>query len=90
MKGAMYLCLAMILSFLFYAFLAYLAFRLVFNFIIPLYRTTRQVKRGFRDMQERMRPPNQQQQQQQRSSQSQAQPQPKSNAGDYIEFEEIK
>jgi hypothetical protein len=77
----------MFLRFLFYAFLFYLAYKVLFGLIIPLYRTTRQVKRGIRQMQEHMR--------------SQAGPYPEEpvqqkvkadpgKGGDYIEFEEIK
>ena len=76
------------ISLLFYGFLIYLLYRLVFHFIIPIYRTTRQVKRSFRDMHEQMR--------QHTDAQTTA---PKENvnkkpsgakAGDYIDFEEIK
>ena len=45
----------MILSFLFYVFVFYLGYKLLFEFILPLVRTTRQVRRGFRDMNQRMR-----------------------------------
>ncbi|HUC82311.1 MAG TPA: hypothetical protein VMR70_15505 [Flavisolibacter sp.] len=78
----------MILSFLFFAFLAYLLFRLVFDFVLPIYRTTRKVKRTFREMNERMnaqqntRPP---QPQQEKSNSNQ-----KSTLGEYIDFEEVK
>ena len=78
----------MILSVLFYAFLAYLLYRLVFSFIIPIYRTTKQVKKGFRDMQEQMRQHTGPQEQPAQNSQS-----AKSNTtkvGDYIDFEEVK
>jgi len=75
----------MILRFLFYAFLIYLAFKLVFNFILPVYRTARQVKRGFREMQERM---NGVQQQDPQQNVSKTEEKPK--AGEYIEFEEVK
>jgi hypothetical protein len=82
----------MILSFLFYTFLAYLLFRLVFNFVIPVYKTTKRVKKTFREMREQM------------NSQgngyhtNNAQPQPekkpnsnkKSTLGEYIDFEEMK
>lgn len=71
----------MILSFLFYAFLVYVLIKLVVNFIIPVYKTTKQVKKSFRNMQERM----QEQQQQQPSSSQKQQP-----LGDYIDFEEVK
>jgi len=82
----------MILSFLFYAILTYLAYRLVFGFIIPVYRTTKKVKRGFRDMQERMQ--EQARQYQQYPGQQQPASGPSSSGtpgkGDYIDFEEIK
>jgi len=79
----------MILSFLFFTFVAYLIFKLVFDFIIPVYKTTRQVKQKFRDMNEQMRG-----QQGQQASQNN---QPKNNTdskkstlGEYIDFEEVK
>lgn len=77
------------LQFLLYAFIAYILYNLIFKFIIPVYRTTRQIKRGFRDMQEKMNShmggqnpfgPTQPQQP--------TQQQPKK--GDYIDFEEVK
>jgi hypothetical protein len=84
----------MIFSILFYGFLIYLLYRLVFNFIIPIYRTTKQVKKGFREMHERM---NQQQQQNQHNGadtqsnhQSTSKKPDSSQVGEYIDFEEIK
>ena len=78
----------MILSFLFFSFLGYLLFRLVFNFILPVYRTTRKVKRTFREMNERMN------QQKATAAAPQQEPQPsntsKSPLGEYIDFEEVK
>ncbi|MCU7550697.1 DUF4834 family protein [Chitinophagaceae bacterium LB-8] len=83
-----------VFSILFYGFLIYLLYRLVFNFIIPIYRTTRQVKKSFRAMHEQM---NQHQHQQQgNGSDTQTQQQNKGkdlntdNVGEYIDFEEIK
>jgi hypothetical protein len=63
-------------------------YKLVFDFIIPVYRTTRQVKKGFREMNERMRQHTEGFQQQNTSI-------PKSKTEknppeDYIEFEEVK
>lgn len=77
----------MILSFLFYAFLAYLVYRVVFDFAIPVYKTTRKVKQTFREMNERMN-----QQNRQASSQNAAEEPAtkKSPLGDYIDFEEVK
>jgi hypothetical protein len=81
----------MILRFLFYAFLIYLLYKLVFHFIIPVYRTTRQVKRGFKEMQERMHqhgagtayPP-------QAGTVQQTTSTGKKGNEDYLDFEEVK
>jgi hypothetical protein len=75
------------MRFLFYLFLAYILYQLVFKFIIPIYRTTRQVKKGFREMQERMN--DQAQGQPPFGSQAQPRTEEKGSLGDYIEFEEI-
>lgn len=75
------------MKYVFYLFLAYILYQLVFKFIIPIYRTTRQVKKGFREMQERMN--DQMQAQPPYGSQSQARNEEKGSLGDYIEFEEI-
>jgi len=76
------------ITYLFYFFLAYLLYQLVFKFILPIYRTTKQVKRGFRDMQERMNG-------HVKTNGSEKPPDPSKNshtkkAGDYIDFEEVK
>jgi hypothetical protein len=42
------------LAVLFYILLGYLVFRFVFGFLVPIIRTTRQVKRSFREMNARM------------------------------------
>ena len=80
-----------ILRFLFYAFLFYIAFRLVFDFILPVYRTTKRIRKGFREMQDQI------------NQHSAPYPQqgnyvaPGQNPGthkgasdDYIDFEEVK
>ncbi|HEX2532866.1 MAG TPA: hypothetical protein VHK69_03965 [Chitinophagaceae bacterium] len=77
-----------VFTFLVYVFLAYMAYRLVFGFILPVYRTTRRVKRTFREMQDRM-------QEQQARQQSAARPEQPAQGkmeglGDYIDFEEVK
>ena len=85
----------MILSLLLYAFLAYMLYRLVFGFIIPIVRTTRRVKKSFRSMQEQMAA-QQRQQAGAYNSYTQQQQHPaavKATRGDdedYIEFEEVK
>ncbi|WP_346316935.1 hypothetical protein [Chitinophaga sp. YIM B06452] len=80
------------LKLLFYIFLGWLLYKLVFDFFIPVYRGTKQVRRQVRDMQDAMRQQYEQQQQQQ--GPQQAPPRPaepiKRDKGDYIDFEEIK
>jgi hypothetical protein len=78
----------MILRFLFYVFLFYMLYKLLFDFIIPVFKATRQVKRGFRQMQDHM---NQQAGQQKQAGTVKQQPSnDKTQAGEYIDFEEIK
>ncbi len=76
----------------FYAFLAYILYRLVFHFILPVYRTYRKVKRGFREMQEQMqsRHPGGPQEDTRSSNRAQGSPKGQPKAGEYIDFEEIK
>ncbi len=62
-----------------YILLAYVLYRFVTGFVIPVYKTTKQVKKGFQQMQ-----------QQQTQAQPQQNSEPKKPIGDYIEFEEEK
>ena len=81
----------MILRFLFYAFLIYLAYKLVFDFIIPVYRTTRKIKKGFREMQEQMNAGMHGQQPGEPVTGKTTNKTTSSAAkGDYIDFEEVK
>jgi hypothetical protein len=87
----------MILSLFIYALLAYLLYRLVFGFIIPVVRTTRRVKKSFRDMHERMNGQYAQQGGNPYGSAAHSQQQQTaahkttgSDDDDYIEFEEVK
>jgi heme exporter protein D len=77
------------MRYLLYAFLIYLAYRLVFNFIIPIYKTTRQVKKQFREMHSRMEDQMNQQQANQQTSTPHTENK-KEQVGDYIDFEELK
>ena len=77
------------LRYLFYAFLIYLAYRLVFHFIIPIYKTTRQVKKQFSEMKSRMEE-NMRQQPPYQQSATPAPENKKQQAGDYIDFEDLK
>ena len=79
----------MVLSFLFFAFLAYLVYRLVVGFVLPIYRTTKQVKKSFRDMREKMQ--DQTDYNTGTTRQTPKQPAPtQAPKSDYIDFEEIK
>ena len=75
------------LLYIFFAFLAYLLFKLIVDFVIPVYKTTQRVKRSFREMQQKM------------NGQFSHTPQPQDEktyekkrkpSSDYIDFEEVK
>jgi hypothetical protein len=69
-----------------FAILIYVLYQFIVNLIIPVYQTTRKIKKGFEDMNSRM---NQQKQQDSSPSSSQGSG-PKAKPGDYIDFEEVK
>ena len=74
-------------------FALYLLYKLIFDFIIPVAKTTKQVKKQFSDMSSRMQETmNQQQAQQQQGNQFSPgkSTSTKGKNDDYIEFEEIK
>ena len=79
-----------ILRFLFYVFLLYLAFRLVFDFIIPVVRTTRRIRKGFREMHDRMNQNTEQYHQQDNYTKQDQSNNNKGSVGEYIDFEEVK
>ena len=78
------------LKVLLYGLLIWFLYNLIFRFIIPVYKTTRQVKQKFREMQTQMQ--DQMNQQQDFATQAQAAEKstPKKSKEDYIDFEEIK
>jgi hypothetical protein len=69
-------------------FIIYFAYRFLFNFLIPVVRTTRQVKKQFDAVREQQQ--GFQQQTQNRNTSSSSNKATKPNADDYIEFEEIR
>jgi hypothetical protein len=77
---------------LFELFVLYLLYKLIFDFIIPVFKTTQQVKKQFRDMSTRMQDQmNQQPPPSPRSFNNEPKPSGTSaKKDDYIEFEEIK
>lgn len=79
-----------ILRILFELFVIYIIYKVVVDFIIPIYRTTSQMKSTMSKVQEQMK--QQQQQQQAQASQPKDIPVQKTkvNNDDYIDYEEIK
>jgi hypothetical protein len=66
----------------------YILYKLVFDLILPVYKTTTHVKQQFRNMHDNM-------QQQPNNFQKQQEPEPKkektnTSVGEYIDFEEVK
>jgi Sec-independent protein translocase protein TatA len=85
----------MILKYAFLAFVLWLLYKLIFDFIVPVYQSTKHVRRQMGDIQEHLRRQYQQQEQVQRqAAQAQQQQQhaasKKADNGDYLDFEEIK
>ena len=62
-------------------FLVYLLYKLIFDFVIPIYQSTGKIKRQFSEMQNRM---------QQDINAAKTRAEPVKKEGDYIDFEEIK
>jgi ribosomal protein S1 len=60
----------------------------VFGFIIPVFKTTRKIKRSFRQMQEQMQQPGATDKHHTATQETEIDK--KNKAGDYIEFEEVK
>lgn len=76
-----------IIRVLFELLVLYLVYKLIFDFIIPVYKTTRQVSQKMGEMQSKMNEhPGKQQSQANTAAEKPAEP---ANA-DYIEFEEVK
>lgn len=76
---------------LFELFVLYLGYKLIFDFIIPIYQTSKQVKQKVGEMQRTMNEHMKQQQNAQANANASgpAAPQSKKNE-DYIDFEEVK
>ncbi len=68
-------------------FLIYILYKLIFDFIIPVYQSTKKIKKQFGDMQSKMQQDMNSYSKQQGSDQSKPE---KAKEDDYIEFEEIK
>ena len=72
-------------------FLIYLIYRFIVNVVIPIYRSTKQIKKQFGDMQDTMQNMQQNQNRSQTPPAEQAQKTTTiKKEGDYIDFEEVK
>ena len=74
---------------LLYAFLIYLLYKFIFELVIPVYKTTRHLKKGFQEMNTRMND-HIKNQRQEFDTQNKTKSSPRQHSEDYIEFEEIK
>lgn len=74
-------------TYLFWTIVFYLMIRFIFNFVIPVFRATRQMKSQVKDFQSRMQQDQEQTYQKQSTSQAHKSDVKK---GDYIDFEEVK
>jgi hypothetical protein len=71
-------------------FLLYLLYKLIFDFIIPVYESSKRIKKQFGEMQEKMQNDMRSYQNQQQAQQAPQQEKTSKKEGDYIDFEEIK
>jgi len=68
-------------------FLIYILYQLIFEFIVPVYQSTKKIRKQFGEMQSKM----QQDINAANRNQATAQPEPTvKKEGDYIDFEEVK
>jgi hypothetical protein len=71
-------------------FLIYLLYKFIFDFIIPVYESSKKIKKQFGEMQEKMQNNMNQYQNQQKPAQQSQPAKPIQKEGDYIDFEEVK
>ena len=76
-----------ILRVIFELLVLYIFYKLIFDFVIPVYKTSKQVKKKVDEMQSQM---NEQNRQQQSQFAHQNEPASKPRREDYIDFEEVK
>lgn len=71
-------------------FLLYLLYKFIFDFIIPVYESSKRIKKQFGEMQDKMQSDMRNYQNQQQAAQAEQQKSAGKKEGDYIDFEEIK
>lgn len=78
-------------AYIIWAIVLYVLFRFIFNFVVPLVRAGRQMRRQMHEFQNKMNQQYSDGQQNGASFQTNARKEePAEKAGDYIDFEEIK
>jgi len=70
--------------------LIYILYKLIFDFIIPIYQTSKRVKKQFGEMQNKMQDQMNTFNQQQNSAATKTTPQEPLKKEDYIDYEEVK
>lgn len=84
----------MIVRYILFALGLYIIYKVVFDLIIPIFRTTQKIRQQFGDMQQHMQDQMNATQNGYRNNPSPSQPpaneQQKAKSGDYIDFEEVK
>ena len=76
---------------LLYGFLAYLLYKVIFGLVIPVYKTTRKMKKGFKEMHSRMNEyMNHQQEGNNQEFKSKESSGNANKPGDYIDYEDVK
>ncbi|MEO8771093.1 MAG: hypothetical protein ABI402_13430 [Ferruginibacter sp.] len=71
-------------------FIIYMVYKLIFDFIIPVYNTTKQMKQKMADMHQKMQEQQKTEQFTQTKAPMEKDTHKKSFSEDYIEYEEIK
>jgi len=74
------------MKYIFFAILVYVAYQFIFNLVVPVYRATHKIKKGFRDMHDQMKEKMDQQKAETTSTKAKS----SKPLGDYIDFEEVK
>jgi Domain of unknown function (DUF4834) len=76
--------------YIFYALVVYLLYRLIFGFIIPIFRTSKKMREQFNQARQQMEDQYQQTGQQNEDAGRHNAPKGSSKIGEYIDFEEIR
>ena len=77
------------MKYIFWGIVIYFFIRFIFNFLIPVFKATRQMRNQVRDFQNRMEEQQKQQSFQQNAA-DKMNAKPKVSKEDYIDFEEVK